>query len=190
MSDLATEVVEHYAGTEHGYEPALAPCRLTVDGNLEELAREVIRLRARVKQVDAAHVEKRQQAEAIYDARVTELLDANNREVERRREAERVWGELAAIVGCGSPSGSAELDQVRYLKEIVDRRPDPTLPERYSELLAKHELLEEHHEHLRQTARLFAEERGWICGRRCATAGSAPPRSAGAARRCWRCGER
>ena len=35
---------------------------------------------------------------AILDARQTELLEANNREVERRREAERERDELRALV--------------------------------------------------------------------------------------------
>ena len=33
--------------------------------------------------------------------------------------AERVWRELVAIVGCSSPDGSAELDQVRLMKETL-----------------------------------------------------------------------
>lgn len=34
-------------------------------------------------------------------------------------QAEKVWSELATIVGCTSGDGFAELEQVRYYKELM-----------------------------------------------------------------------
>lgn len=54
----------------------------------------------------------------------------------RAAAAEKVWRDLSVLVGCSSPDGSAELEQVRYYQERSD-----TLEELQA-LVAEHDKLQ------------------------------------------------
>lgn len=90
-----------------GKKPASAASEL----GLMELAK---RLEAEAKSLTAIS----KPFQKPLEARLLEKAAAALRSAESRvGEARHVWDELSVLVGCTSPDGSAELDQVRLLQE-------------------------------------------------------------------------
>lgn len=57
------------------------------------------------------------------------VVKSRNLWQERAETAEQVWQELSTAVGCSSPTGQSEIEQVVYLQELLKK-----LESKYNEL--------------------------------------------------------